>query len=246
MDWTLVFIFFCIFLGAVTQSTFGFGNALVLMPLLTLVLSLNLATPLVALMSTSLHISILIKHWRGVDLAAAWRLVVSSFIGIPLGAFLLKNGSWEVPMKLFLAFMIAGFALFSLLKMKPLELKNDRLSWVFGFISGVLGGAYNTNGPAVIIYGALRRWDPAKFRVTIQGYLFPVGIMVLISHYLSGLWTWEVWNTYLISFPALLAGTALGVVFNRKIPRGKFDKYVYILLIILGLILGGKTLLDFL
>lgn len=215
------------------------------MPLLTLVVSLSVATPLVALTSTTIHISILMKHWRGIDIQAAWRLVFASFIGIPIGAFLLKTGSYEVAMKLLLAALLIGFSFYSLSNMKPMELKSDRLAYLFGFISGVLGGAYNTNGPAVIVYGQLRRWNPVKFRVTIQGYLFPVGLMVLFSHFVSGLWTSTVWKAYLTTFPALLAGMWIGAILSRKIPSGKFDKYVYFLLIILGLILGWKTILDF-
>ena len=42
----------------------------------------------------------------------------------------------------------------------------------FGFFAGILGGAYNTNGPPVVIYGSLRKWSPATFRATLQGYFF--------------------------------------------------------------------------
>jgi hypothetical protein len=29
------------------------------------------------------------------------------------------------------------------------------------------------NGPPLVIYGALRRWTPERFRATLQGYFLP-------------------------------------------------------------------------
>ena len=75
-----------IFVATVVRSTFGFGGALVAMPLLTLVVGIQTATPLVALVVNTNSIAILLSSWRDVRIGSAWRLVVSSLLEIRSGS----------------------------------------------------------------------------------------------------------------------------------------------------------------
>ena len=61
---------------------------------------------------------------------------------------------------------------------KP-ELHSDRLAPLFGFAAGILGGAYGMNGPPLVVYGGLRRWQPTQFRAMLQGYFL---IAILPGH----------------------------------------------------------------
>lgn len=222
-----------IFIAALTRSTFGFGDAMVAMPLLTMAAGLNIATPLVGLMGITASATILIRHWRDVHFKSLWLLIVSTLVGIPIGVRLLK-GMHEDVMKTVLAIVIIAFSLYRIFRPKLLTLANDRLTCVFGLLSGILGGAYNTNGPPIVIYGTLRRWTPEKFRATLQGYFFPTGSMIALNHCLEGLWTRTVLLNYLLALPVMLVAILLGGVLHRKIPSAQFDKYVYMFLIVLG------------
>jgi len=100
-----------IFIAALTRSTFGFGDAMVGMPLLVMAIGLNTATPLVGLMGITASSTILIKHWRDVHIKSVWPLIVYTLIGIPIGILLLK-GLYENVMKSVLAFVIIVFSLY--------------------------------------------------------------------------------------------------------------------------------------
>ncbi|MFO7890060.1 MAG: sulfite exporter TauE/SafE family protein [bacterium] len=230
-------IIIIIFTATFVQSTFGFGSALIMMPFLTALTGIKTAVPLAALVATTIHITILIHKWRELDLRAAWRLIVASLAGIPLGAFILRLGN-EVYLKCILGLIIVIFSLYYLLKPALPLLKNEKYAYVFGFFAGILGGAYNTNGPPVVIYGTMRRWNPRVFRTTMQGYFFPTGLLLLFSHYSVGLWTDTVWHNYLIAFPFVLAAVWAGARLNAKISSGKFDKYIYIFLVLTGISLA--------
>lgn len=78
------------FVSTLVRATFGFGNALVAMPLLAVTVGIRVATPLVALMAFTISLIILVKDWCNVDLGASWRLIFFSLLGIPFGLFLLK------------------------------------------------------------------------------------------------------------------------------------------------------------
>ena len=229
-----------IFIAALTRSTFGFGDAMVGMPLLVMAIGLNTATPLVGLMGITASATILIRHWRDVHFKSVWPLIVYTLIGIPIGILLLK-GLYENVMKSVLALVIITFSLYKLFKPKLFTLASDRLACIFGLASGILGGAYNTNGPPVVIYGTLRQWDPEKFRATLQGYFFPTGSLIAIGHCIGGLWTKPVLVNYAFSLPVILVAIFLGGRINRRIPKARFDNYIYVFLVILGICLLIET-----
>src|SRR5262249_1473658 len=141
------------------RSAFGFGEALVAVPLLALVIPIQVAVPLATLYSITVAGLILVQDWRKVHARSAWGLIVPTMLGIPIGLLVLTAVSPPV-VKVGMAAVIIAFSSYCLFgKWKP-HLPDDRLAWVFGFGAGVLGGAYGMNGPPLVVYGTLRGWTP--------------------------------------------------------------------------------------
>lgn len=229
------------FSAMLIKSIFGFGDALLAMPLLTMLVGIRTATPLFAMVGTTITLIILILRWRSVVFTSAWRLIVSSVFGIPVGLFFLK-GSFDTAVNLVLALVIILFSLYNLANPDLPRLKNERYAFVFGFVSGILGGAYNTAGPPVIIYSALRRWHPESILATLQGYFFPLGVFIFIGHGIAGLWTMTVFKYYAAAMPFSLIALAAGSRLNRAIPSNKFEKWIFGLLILIGIFLLVQSL----
>ena len=93
-----------------------------------------------------------------------------------------------------------------------------------------------TGGPPVVIYGTLRRWQPESFRATLQLYFLFTSILALIGHGLAGLWTRDVWLLFLYTLPGLLAGLYFGDKINLMIPKQLFNRIIYTLLIVTGVL----------
>lgn len=241
MNIPLLPILAVVFAAALVRATFGFGDALVGMPLLVLWIPLRTATPLMAFLAPVLSLALLTREWRHLNLRGAMRLILSTLVGIPFGLFLLKRVD-EALINLILAAVIILFAAYSLLRPGLLRLRTERAAPVFGFVAGILGAAYNTNGPPVVIYGALRGWPPGMFRATLQGYFLPTGLAILIGQGIAGLWTKPVVITFLASLPAAFLGVVLGGALSRRIPAAKFRSAVYVLMLALGLVLMIKTI----
>jgi uncharacterized membrane protein YfcA len=225
-----------LFISALTRSALGFGDALIAMPLLVVTISVQAATPLVALMGFTIAITILSRNWRDVDIKAAWRLIVSSLVGIPIGILLLKDAPEHI-VKAILGVVLILFGLYNLITPRLPTLQRQGFAYIFGFVSGILGGAYNTNGPPIVVYSALRRWPPERFRATLQGYFFPSGILLLLGHGLTGLLTQEVLRFYGYSLPFILLAIFLGSKFNKAIPSGRFERFIYTFLVLIGVYL---------
>jgi len=237
---TLVPVLIILFFSTLTRSTFGFGDAMLAMPLLSMVTGIHFATPLVALVATTIAVSILLTQWRKVDFSAAWRLIAGAFVGIPVGLIYLKTLP-EPLIKGILALVIFLFSSFNLLKRLNWHIRNENWAFLFGFTGGMLGGAYNTNGPPVIIYGTLRHWKQENLRATLQGFFLPSGGMILIGHAVAGLWTREVLKGYLISLPVVLGAVLLGGYLHRKISPGVFVPVIYLLLMGISLLLAWSV-----
>ncbi|MFC2151547.1 sulfite exporter TauE/SafE family protein [Bacteroidota bacterium] len=245
MDITLLIIILSIvFVSTLTRSTFGFGDALIAMPLLAMFIDIKIVTPLIALIAFFIAISILIKNLKKVEFKSAWRLIVASLIGIPIGLWYLDDINENI-IKLVLGILVLLFALYSLIKPKLYQLKGEKYSWIFGFIAGILGGAYNTNGPPIVIYSTLKKWNPQNFRATLQGYFFTTGILVIAGHGIAGNFTNEVLTYFAYCIPVAFVAVIIGARLNKKIPIEPFHKYIYIILIILGLMLVINSIINF-
>jgi uncharacterized membrane protein YfcA len=227
--------------SAFVRSAIGFGDALIAMGLLTDWVGLQTATPLVALISTLISLSILASQWQQVNIKAVIPLLLSTGIGIPIGLVVLKFAP-EAIARALLGVMLVAYGAYGLSGLKLPRMATDRWAGLFGLIAGVLGGAYNTNGPPIVIYGTLRRWDPEQFRLTLQSYFFFANFLILAGHAVSGLWTVQVWSLVVLSLPAVALSIWLGGLVNRRIKPALFEKLVFALLLILGLLSLFQTL----
>jgi uncharacterized membrane protein YfcA len=210
------------------------------MPLLAMLVGLEIAPPLVALGATTIAIAILVGAWQQVDIRATWRLVVSTLVGIPLGLLFLRAAP-EAIVEGVLGLVLAGLGLYNLVTPRLPALYGEKLAYVFGLIAGILGGAYNINGPPVVVYGAMRRWSAERFRATMQGYFLPTGMTILISHGLAGLWTPMVLKLYGYALPVIVIAVIVGGWVNKKIAGNRFHQVVYGFLVLMGVILIARA-----
>lgn len=231
-----------ILVSAFVRSALGFGDAVLAMPLLAVFLSLKTVTPLVAFIGPTISILILARDWRKSDFKASLRLVAASLVGIPVGIVLLTRLP-EGPLRIALGVFILFYGVHGLWRPGLRIGKEPRgLVWGVGFLAGTLGGAFNTNGPPVVVYGLARGWTPATFRATLQGYFLPTGLFILAGHGVAGLWTAEVLRLYLFSLPGLLLGIYLGGRVNRTLAPERFNRLVFIALAAMGALLILRAL----
>jgi len=240
VHWITVQVILVLFLATLVRSAFGFGEALIAVPLLALVMPIEVAAPTAVLVSITVALIIVIQDWRRIHASSALWLVVPTFLGIPLGLLLLKTLP-EPIVESILGVVVVAFSVHSLTSRRNHELKDDRLAGFFGFTAGVLGGAYGMNGPPLAIYGSLRRWSPEHFRATLQAYFLPASLAGMGGYWLGGLWTPAVNRFYLVSLPGVLVAIFLGRAINRRMHNRRFTSYVHIGLIVIGTILLIKA-----
>ena len=232
-----------VFVATLIRSAFGFGEALVAVPLLALSLPVRVAAPLAAMVSVTVAAVILLQDRESVHVRSAGWLVGATVFGIPFGLLLLTSAHTPA-VKLGLGVVIVAYALYSLLGRAPVKLPSDRRRWLLlcGFTAGVLGGAYGMNGPPLVVYGSLRRWPAQQFRATLQAYFLPASLLGLGGFWLAGILTRTVGQDYLIALPAVAVALPLGRMLHRRLLARSFTTWIHAGLAVIGLLLMAQVL----
>ncbi len=232
MHWILLIMFF----AALLQGVTGFGFALVAMPLLAFLLDAPSAAALVALLGVVLSAVIAVQNWKDVHFGEVSGLILSAAIGVPFGVYVLANAP-QGALLIALGTVIIAFSLFSLLRPPTKELKDSRWRFAAGFAGGVLGGAYNIPGPPVIFYGALRRWEPARYLGVTQAFFFPVSIMIASGHAVAGFWSREILTLFVFCLPGVIVASFIGRRVATRLSPETLAKAIYGLCLALGLVI---------
>jgi uncharacterized protein len=233
MDITTVLVGLVILLAAFTESLSGFGSALVAMALLPSLIGLQMSTPLVALVAVVLEAILLLRYREALEVHAIWRVVLAALVGTPLGVLFLSRVDENVALSI-LGFVIAAYALYALFGLKLPRLDGPLWAYSAGLVGGLLGGAYNTSGPPVILYADCRRWQPNVFKSNLQGYFIISSLAVLVTHFLNGNITPQVLTTFWWSLPFTAVGLVAGLSLDRWLNPVIFRRVVLALLVIMG------------
>jgi len=234
MDMTTTLVGSVIFLAAFTQSLSGFGLALVSMAILPSVIGFHMATPLVALVAILIESILLLRYRESLDVRAIWRVVLAALVGTPLGVVFLSRVD-EILASSILGIVIAGYALYALLGLKLPHLEGSLWAYSAGLVGGLLGGAYNTSGPPVIVYADCRRWQPDVFKSNLQGYFIISSLAVVVSHALNGNITQQVWHAFWWTLPFIGVGLVAGLSLDRWLNPVVFRRVALSLLVVMGI-----------
>jgi uncharacterized membrane protein YfcA len=233
---TVLLIVAIVFVAAVLQSLSGFGFAVLVMPLITLVLNLQTAAPLVALAGLTAYAINLVRYRRAICLGEVLRLGAASALGVPIGVWVLANVDESLVNRV-VGLILVAYAVYSLVQPAAPRLISRRWVYPAGFVAGCLGAAYNTPGPPVIVYGSLRQWPKDEFRAVLQTFFFFNGVLVVGSHLVAGHVTGQVLTFYLHSAPALVLGILAGSRLDSRVSRERFRLLVTAMILIIGLAL---------
>src|SRR5437870_8562519 len=89
VNWTTLLVLAVIFLATFIRSAFGFGEALVAVPLLALLMPVEVAAPVAVLVSITVAAIAIVQDWRKIHIRSAGLLLGATLLGTPIGLLLL-------------------------------------------------------------------------------------------------------------------------------------------------------------
>jgi len=227
-------IFPIIFMAFFIQAFTGFGSALVAMPLLIALVGVETAAPLFALIAQIAGIGFLIKYRDSWNWRAVWRVALASLLAIPAGVWGARQLDQDLVLSLLGLFTLA-YALFALGGLVMPAIKQQRWAYGFGFIAGLLHGAYNTGGPPLVMYGTSQQWQPGEFKSNLQSLFFINGILTISTHVVTGHMSTPIIIQFIMALPVVFIAQQLGFSLDKYINPALFRKAVLVLLVILGI-----------
>ena len=108
-----LYVLSILFVATLIRSAFGFGEALIAVPLLAFFIPLDMAAPLAVLVSITVAAVVVVQDWNKIHLRSTGWLVFSTLFGIPLGLLLLMSSHQRL-VKGTLAVIIIAFAVYAL------------------------------------------------------------------------------------------------------------------------------------
>ena len=226
----LMVVFFAIF----TQSLTGFGSSLLSMPLLVPLLGIRIAAPLVALVTLISEAVLVVRYRASLNIRRVWRLAIASLLGIPLGVLALAWLDEQITTAV-LGIVVLAYASYAIFGRRLPRLRWSGWGFGAGFLAGILGGAYNTSGPPVILYADSQRWPRDEFKGNLQGFFLISSLLVAAGHVWRQNLTPIVWNYLLLSLVPIILGLWAGLTLDKRLNAMAFRKLVLALLVVLGI-----------
>jgi uncharacterized membrane protein YfcA len=228
----LIVVAVAIFIAAFVQMLAGFGFALLAMPIMTLAVPVEEGVVIVATfgLATTAWQAIMLR--RHVERPLARRLIVFSFIGMPLGLVVLNVIDDRVlRMALGVSVLIATGLLARRISLAHVGAGLDAAC---GFLSGVLNTSLATNGPPLVFDLQGRGLDPERFRATIATVFVFSNVLAMLLFIADGKVRGDELLAVAVAAPAWALGQGIGWPVRRHVHGERFHRLVLTLLAAVG------------
>ncbi|MBU0483768.1 MAG: sulfite exporter TauE/SafE family protein [Proteobacteria bacterium] len=225
-----------LFLGSFIQGLTGFGQALVAIPLLVMVIDIREAVPLCMLNGLIITGFLSLQLKEHVDRRKITPLLIGCLPGIGVGIYLLTNID-AATFKLSMGIMLIAYSMYNLTcHPQPRKLSNI-WAYLAGFGTGAISAAFSAGGPPAIIYTTLTGWSKDQMKATLSVFFFLGGIAAAMAHLYAGLTTISLLKYLIWTIPAVISGVFLGSRLYRRFKTREYIKIVLCVLILMGVMM---------
>ncbi|NLC54614.1 MAG: sulfite exporter TauE/SafE family protein [Erysipelothrix sp.] len=251
IDWIITLLTsITIFFASIVHGVAGFGLAQFGMGIMPFFRSVESAAIIFSMVATVSNFRIWWSVRDEFDFKEYIKPVIGLLVGMPMGIYIfnqLNEGQIKVAIGIIL---ILGTILIILNKQtkileKSFKDKKHKPNWFIpiavGLSAGVLGGAVAIPGPPMILYGTFMAasglWSNAKMKSIFTAFFGTLMLYRVLSVAVLGDITLSLAIEALITVPAMLLGSWIGIEIFKKISSKIFNWVVIVLLIINALIL---------
>jgi uncharacterized membrane protein YfcA len=222
--------------ASLIQGFFGFGFGIVAMSCLTLTQDLVHAAGVVNITGILSIGWIAFQLRRHVLRKLALRMLPPVLAGVLVGVTALRHVERDLMVSL-LGVSVLAISVWNLARPRLAPSESPRLDRAVALLGGLLGGAFNTGGPPIIIHLYRRPENPEALKATILWLFLAISLSRLPVAAAQGLIDESVWMEAALTAPAVVAGAATGVALARRIQPDRFRRACWIALGFLGVLL---------
>jgi len=255
-----LFILLILALAMLIGSTIGFGDSLILIPLVAIFLDIRTAIVLAGFWSIFLSILNAIKYRNNIDKSFVKKHVGFGILGAIIGSLLIVIAPLQW-LEIFMAVFIMVYVITKIREMRKIkaikeeniELLNSTIDPVKsipnffiysgGFSYGLLSGLIGAAGPINVALLERTGHEREEFIGTFAIISVIIGTIKTGIYLGKNLFPIELLVVYLLGFIVIFVMTRIGHWLTPKIPKEKFKIIVLLLLIVISIRLVLSTLL---
>ncbi len=231
-----IFALCAVLFAAFIRGLAGFGFALILAPVLLLILNPVAVVVINLFLSLLSNIVVVIHSFARIDFKRILPMALSSLLGIPLGVWIISVVAASI-LKIFIGAVIVCFAVLVASGFRK-TFAGERMPYgIAGFFSGLLSSSTSLGGPPVVLLMHSQNWPKEIIHPSLAGYFLFLGSCSLGALSLSGQVKAETVVTAASLAPALLIGTALGVIAFHRV-NARFFRGLSVAIVICAGLLG--------
>jgi hypothetical protein len=246
----IIFMLIAVFVAYYISATFGFGDALILLPILTFFIDIEVGIIFTGFWAFPQAIQQVIKYRQYVDKNFLLYFLPTVIPGIFLGIWLLVIVS-SVWIQIILGFFILAYVSYNFYK-KWKNIEEEDLRYlskpsllIGGFAYGTISSWVGAPGPISIIYLEYSGHYRESFIANNTAIVVLAGIFKLSLYLINGLFPLEYIWLFIGGLLLCLIATKLGHYTTPKIPVEKFQGIINIILLIVGIRMIVSGILDF-
>ena len=222
-------------LGGLVRGFGGFGTALIVTPVLSVIVGPRAAVPAVTLALFLTTLQLIPTTWMHVRWREQWVLSLSGCLGVPAGVALLV---WLDPelLRRAISAATAASAVLLMTGWRYSGASSLPAAAAAGWSGGFLSGAASIGGPPVIAYLLAGQGSPAQMRASIVFYFAFTQVASMTLYALSELITVRTLVVAALITPSLLLGTWYGSRLFRRSSEKNFRWVALFILLAVGLV----------
>jgi uncharacterized membrane protein YfcA len=231
-------------IASIVQGMTGVGFSMIVMALLPLVISYTQSAQLALMLTFFFSFYTVIKYKDEIDYKAISLPIIFRFIGGAIGFKILIVFS-EHYLTIMLGCMLAIFSLFVLVTDNRIRIKQGHRNAILsGTLSGVFTGIASIGGPPLVVYFLSVFNDSKKKYIASISFCYLIGCIYQLGlHAINGILKVSIIEPFLICLPTLLIGYLIGEKLLMKIKVEKIKKYVYFIILIMGVLITFKEII---
>ena len=238
-DWRLLAAVLATAVAGVMRGYSGFGTAVILAPVYSLLWGPRAGVPVMLLMELMVSLQLLPSAMKEADRRVVLPLGGAAALATPLGAWILFTVDGEV-----LRRFIGGFVLvFGMLLMSGWRYHGSRplgLNIAIGTLAGLLKGSTGMSGPPVILYLLAGLEEAKRHRANLIMFFATIAIVSVIVPILGGLVDLTALVRLAVVLPVMALTVPLGARLFHVVPVRLYRPFAMgVLLVAGGLALFG-------
>jgi uncharacterized membrane protein YfcA len=224
-----------IFAAQVVSTVTGFGNNILALPPLTMLVGLPASKAALILLGTLVYSVLVMRWWRRVKWRELLVICVVGGVGLVAGMYAFHRLPQQASIAV-LGVFVLSVGLYGLLDLRIIRVPNALATGLL-FLGGAVHGAFTVGGPLIVIHCRRAIPDRTAFRSTLNVAWIVLNLAMIAGWMITRAWPAGTMRLTLVGLPFSIAAVLVGEWIHHRVHAKTFQVWVNVVLVVTGVML---------